>query len=148
MLNALSKVEIVKKSQAKRKQIIGDDKFKELHAKSQQASRLKKRNEIGDAEYKKQQSIYMKELRAKKKLLSEKVSPDITDLTNTFNSFNLANSIADTMLNDVFQNVINTVPAKYGRGRPPLHFEERHKREIEKELKPKRPVGRPRKNTL
>ena len=47
-----AKVEIVKKSQAKRKEIIGDDKFKELHAKSQQASRLKKRNEIGDAEYK------------------------------------------------------------------------------------------------
>jgi hypothetical protein len=64
---------LLRKSQAKRKEFIGEDKFKELHAKSQQASILKKRNEIGDVEYKKQQSLYMKELRAKKKLLNVKV---------------------------------------------------------------------------
>jgi hypothetical protein len=63
-------------------------------------------------------------------------------------NINPINNYADIMLNDVFQRAINSVPAKYGKGRPPLHFEERHKRELEKQLKPKKPVGRPRKNTL
>lgn len=90
----------------------------------------------------------MKELRAKKKILNVNVLPDISEITNRFNSFNLANTAADDMLNNVFQNVIDSVPEKYGRGRKPLHFLERHRREIEKELKLKKPVGRPRKSPL
>ena len=59
---------------------------------------------------------------------------------------NLISNYADTMLNDISPSVINlnSVPDKYGRGGPPLHFEERHKRELEKRLKPELPIGRPR----
>ena len=95
----------------------------------------------------------MKELRAKNKLLSEKVLPDISEIRNTFNSFNLANTAADDMRNNVFQNAINSVPAKDTSGRPHLHVEERQFKaltrnwnaiETMKPNLPKIPVGRPR----
>ena len=57
----------VKKSQALKKQIIGIDAFKEIHAGEQQKYRDNLRKEKGEEAYKKQQAEYMKAYRASKK---------------------------------------------------------------------------------
>ena len=57
----------VKKSQALKKEIIGIDAFKEIHAGEQQKYRDNLRKEKGEEAYKRQQAEYMKAYRASKK---------------------------------------------------------------------------------
>lgn len=57
----------VQKSQALKKQIIGIDAFKEIHAGEQQKYRDNLRKEKGEEAYKRQQAEYMKSYRASKK---------------------------------------------------------------------------------
>jgi hypothetical protein len=57
----------VKKSQALKKEIIGIDAFKEIHAGEQQKYRDNLRKEKGEEAYKKQQAEYMKAYRQAKK---------------------------------------------------------------------------------
>ena len=57
----------VQKSQALKKQIIGIDAFKEIHAGEQQKYRDNLRKEKGEEAYKRQQAEYMKAYRASKK---------------------------------------------------------------------------------
>lgn len=57
----------VKASQALKKQIIGIDAFKEIHAGEQQKYRDNLRKEKGEEAYKRQQAEYMKAYRASKK---------------------------------------------------------------------------------
>jgi hypothetical protein len=57
----------VKKSQALKKEMIGIDAFKEIHAAEQQKYRDNLRKEKGNDEYKKQQAEYMKAYRQAKK---------------------------------------------------------------------------------
>jgi hypothetical protein len=57
----------VKKSQALKKEMIGIDAFKEIHAGEQQKYRDNLRKEKGEEAYKRQQAEYMKAYRASKK---------------------------------------------------------------------------------
>ena len=57
----------VQKSQALKKERIGIDKFKEIHASEQQKHRDNLRKKQGEEAYKKQQAEYMKAYRASKK---------------------------------------------------------------------------------
>ena len=57
-----------------------------------------------------------------------------------------AGVMANDILNNIFPSVINTNYPIRPVGRPALSNEERLRREQQKESKPKRPVGRPRKN--
>jgi hypothetical protein len=57
----------VKASQARKKERIGIDKFKEIHASEQQKHRDNLRKKQGEEAYKKQQAEYMKAYRASKK---------------------------------------------------------------------------------
>jgi hypothetical protein len=57
-----------------------------------------------------------------------------------------AGVIANDILNNLFPSVINTNYPIRPIGRPRLSDEERTRRELQKQSKQKRPVGRPRKN--
>ena len=63
----IKNLEYVKKSQALKKERIGIDAFKEIHASEQQKHRDNLRKKQGEEAYKKQQAEYMKAYRASKK---------------------------------------------------------------------------------
>lgn len=66
---------------------------------------------------------------------------NMNELRTKLNAVVMTNDI----LNTVFPSVINTNYPIRPVGRPPLTNDERARREQQKQLKPKRPVGRPRK---
>jgi hypothetical protein len=66
-IDPIKNLEYVKKSQALKKERIGIDAFKEIHASEQQKHRDNLRKKQGDEAYKKQQAEYMKAYRASKK---------------------------------------------------------------------------------
>jgi hypothetical protein len=67
--------------------------------------------------------------------------------TNELKSKLLATVMTNDMLNTIFPSVINTKYPINPVGRPRLSAEEKARRELEKLSRPKRPVGRPKKNT-
>jgi hypothetical protein len=178
----------VQKSQALKKERIGIDKFKEIHASEQQKHRDNLRKKQGEEEYKKQQAEYMKAYRASKKAAKAQQpqqldikTPAANILQNAFRNKisrnavlkarqDKANSLtsqinqqrktqdlnqlktklnAQVMVNDMLNQLIpSTINLNYPIrpiGRPKLSPEERARREQQKLLKPKKPVGRPRK---
>jgi len=178
----------VQKSQALKKERIGIDKFKEIHASEQQKHRDNLRKKQGEEAYKKQQAEYMKAYRASKKAAKAQQpqqldikTPAANILQNAFRNKisrnavlkarqDKANSLtsqinqqrktqdlnqlktklnAQVMVNDMLNQLIpSTINLNYPIrpiGRPKLSPEERARREQQKLLKPKKPVGRPRK---
>ena len=90
----------VKKSQALKKQIIGVDAFKEIHAGEQQKYRDNLRKEKGEEAYKKQQAEYMKAYRASKKAQQQpKQQPK-----QEFNKF--ANTLQNAFRNKLARNEV------------------------------------------
>ena len=66
-------VEYVKKSQLKKKEVLGVKEYNKINADTEQRHRDKLKTSLGVEEYKKQQAEYMKEYRAKKKVLKKDV---------------------------------------------------------------------------
>ena len=93
-------LEYVKKSQMKKKEMIGIDKFKEIHAGEQQKHRDNLRKEKGEEAYKKQQAEYMKAYRASKKAQQQpKQQPK-----QEFNKF--ANTLQNAFRNKLARNEV------------------------------------------
>ena len=69
----IKNLEYVKRSQAKKKEEIGVEAFKEMHSGVQAKYRENLKSANGLEQYKKQQADYMKEYRAKKKALKNNV---------------------------------------------------------------------------
>ena len=63
----------VKKSQAKKKEVIGLTEYNRINAETEQKHRDKLKTTMGLDEYKKQQAEYMKEYRAKKRAMKREI---------------------------------------------------------------------------
>ena len=81
----IKNLEYVKKSQALKKERIGIDAFKEIHASEQQKHRDNLRKKQGDETYKKQQAEYMKAYRASKKAQQQPKSQQLDIKTPAVN---------------------------------------------------------------
>ena len=66
-------VEYVKKSQLKKKEVLGVKEYNKINADTEQRHRDKLKSSLGEDEYKKQQAEYMKEYREKKKSIKKDV---------------------------------------------------------------------------
>ena len=66
-------VEYVQKSQLKKKEVFGVKEYNKINADTEQRHRCKLMSSLGAEEYKKQQAEYMKEYRAKKKVIIKDV---------------------------------------------------------------------------
>jgi hypothetical protein len=78
-------VEYVKRSQPKKKEILGKKEYNRINADAEQRHRIKLKAKIGEDEYKRQQAGYMKAYRAKQRQLKTNVGKNqkaINTLTN------------------------------------------------------------------
>jgi hypothetical protein len=66
-------VEYVRKSQSKKNEVLGIKEYNRINADTEQRHRDKLKTSLGEEEYKKQQTEYMKEYRAKKKALKKDI---------------------------------------------------------------------------
>ena len=79
----IKNLEYVKKSQAKKKEVLGADAYNKINADIEQKHRDKLKATIGIDEYKKQQAEYMKQYRATKKALKlEKKQNAVNTITD------------------------------------------------------------------
>ncbi len=84
-LDPVKNLEYVKKSQTKKKEILGAEAYNKINADIEQKQRDKLKASIGIDEYKKQQAEYMKQYRATKKALKldvEKKQKSVNTLTD------------------------------------------------------------------
>ncbi len=69
----IKNLEYVKKSQAKKREVLGADEYNKINAEAEQKHRDKLKATIGADEYKKQQAEYMRQYRASKKTLKKDI---------------------------------------------------------------------------
>ena len=72
-IDPIKNLEYVKKSQAKKREVLGADEYNKINAEAEQKHRDKLKATIGVDEYKKQQAEYMKQYRASKKTLKKDI---------------------------------------------------------------------------
>ena len=72
-IDPVKNVEYVKRSQAKKKEALGEVEYNKINANAEQRHRDKLKTKIGEEEYKKQQAEYMKAYRAKQRQLKKEV---------------------------------------------------------------------------
>jgi methylmalonyl-CoA mutase N-terminal domain/subunit len=78
-------LEYVKKSQARKKDVLGVEEYNKMNASTEKKHRDKLKETMGIDEYKKQQAEYMKEYRARQKLMKqdlEKKQKSLNTLTD------------------------------------------------------------------
>ena len=72
-IDPVKNVEYVKRSQAKKKEALGEVEYNKINANAEQRHRDKLKTKIGEDQYKKQQAEYMKAYRAKQRQLKKEV---------------------------------------------------------------------------
>ncbi len=95
-LDPVKSLEYVKKSQTKKKEILGAEAYNKINADIEQKHRDKLKLSIGIDKYKKQQAEYMKQYRATKKALKlyvEKKQKSVNTLTDAIKARRARNEL-------------------------------------------------------
>jgi hypothetical protein len=146
-------IEYVKRSQAKKKEVLGVIEYNKINADNEQRHRDKLKNTLGTEEYKRQQAEYMKEYRKKqaeqkKREKSLNILSDAIKARKARNELQkLENSKQKNNINDkMFANLYgNTYVDNYISSYLDLISKETEKKQVGRPRKPRNPVGRPRK---
>jgi hypothetical protein len=147
-------LEYVKKSQAKKKEVLGAKEYNKINADNEQRHRDKLKITLGTEEYKRQQAEYMKEYR-KKQAEQKKREKSIITLSDAIKARRARQELQKLekdkqeikTVNKMFANVygnrnIDNLINSY-LGQLP---NETQQRPVGRPRKPRNPVGRPRKD--
>ncbi len=116
----IKNLEYVKKSQAKKKEALGDKEYNRINADIEQKHRNKLKATIGIDEYKKQQAEYMKQYRSTKKALKKDIETKnkaITTITDAIKAKKARKELKALAIEKA--NKTAERQPKKKRGRPP-----------------------------
>ena len=97
----IKNLEYVKKSQARKKDVLGVEEYNKMNASAEKKHRDKLKETMGIDEYKKQQAEYMKEYRAKQRELKkdiEKKQKSLNTLTDAIRARKARNELLSLAL--------------------------------------------------
>ena len=146
-------LEYVKKSQAKKREVLGTKEYNKINADNEQRHRDKLKITMGAEEYKRQQAEYMKEYR-KKQAEQKKKEKSLNILSDAIRAKKARNELQKLNKDKQETKTINKMFANlYGNrnidnlinsylGQLP---QEQEKKPVGRPRKPRNPVGRPRK---